>query len=153
MSLTIQTRITGDKIVQAKLKELARKSPIELKRALTESVLVVEKRAKFRVARQSSRLAALITHSVEKGASGEGFVGKVGTNVKYAPFIEFGTGKFATKPGGRKTPWVYYSNKLKRFVWTEGMASQPFLIPAFKESGRDIIKFIRAAFKRLEKGI
>lgn len=154
MSLTLNARISGTNKINEALKLLAKNSPKELKRALTESALVIEGRAKSNITTNqtvdSGRLRASITSRI-KGNEKKGFTGEVGTNVKYAPYIEFGTGKFATVGTGRSTPWVYFNRKLKRFVRTEGMVAKPFLIPAFKASRRDIIKFIRAAFKRLER--
>ena len=52
-----------------------------------------------------------------------------GTNVEHGVYVEFGTGKFAEK-GGRQTPWTYFSEKLQRFVRTEGMPAQPYLRPS-----------------------
>ena len=52
----------------------------------------------------------------------------VGTNVEYAPYIEFGTGKFA-EGGGRPTPWRYQDDK-GNWHTTNGMKPQPFLRPA-----------------------
>ena len=47
----------------------------------------------------------------------------------YYFYVEFGTGQFAEKGNGRKTPWVYYSKKLNRFVYTTGMKARPSLRP------------------------
>ena len=52
----------------------------------------------------------------------------VGTNVEYAPYIEFGTGKYA-EGGGRPTPWRYQDDK-GDWHTTNGMKPQPFLRPA-----------------------
>ena len=32
----------------------------------------------------------------------------IGTNLEYAPYHELGTGIYASQPGGRQSPWVYY---------------------------------------------
>ena len=50
----------------------------------------------------------------------------VTVGVHYAIYIEFGTGIYAENGNGRKTPWTYWSNKLGRYVTTEGMKAQPF---------------------------
>lgn len=65
----------------------------------------------------------------------------IGTNVKYAPYIEFGTGEFAEK-GGRKTPWTYVDDK-GNWHMTSGQRAQPFLRPAASQHSdeyRDILK-------------
>lgn len=47
----------------------------------------------------------------------------VGTNVDYAPYVEFGTGKYASDGHGRQTPWGYYDDKGEYHI-TAGM--QPY---------------------------
>jgi HK97 gp10 family phage protein len=59
-----------------------------------------------------------------------GLTAEVTVGVHYAIFVEFGTGIYAVEGNGRKTPWVYYSDKLKRFVFTRGMKASPFWMPA-----------------------
>ena len=55
----------------------------------------------------------------------------IGTNVEYAPYIEFGTGKFA-ESGGRPTPWRYQDDK-GNWHTTNGMRPQPYLRPAIDD--------------------
>ncbi|WP_164670965.1 HK97-gp10 family putative phage morphogenesis protein [Virgibacillus doumboii] len=45
---------------------------------------------------------------------------------EYAIYVEYGTGIYAENGDGRKEPWVYWSDKLGRFVYTVGMRAQPF---------------------------
>lgn len=61
---------------------------------------------------------------------------EVTVGVHYAVYVEHGTGIYAEKGGGRKTPWTYYSVKLGRYVKTDGMKAQPFWGPAV-DNGRD----------------
>ena len=51
----------------------------------------------------------------------------VGTNLEYAPYVEYGTGKYV--PEGRKTPWSYQDAK-GQWHTTSGMPAQPYLRPA-----------------------
>ena len=51
----------------------------------------------------------------------------IGTNVEYAPYIEFGTGVYA-ETGGRQTPWVY--QKGDNYYMTNGIKPHPFLRPS-----------------------
>lgn len=57
----------------------------------------------------------------------------IGTNVKYAPYVELGTGKYY--PGGRNTPWAYQD---ANGDWhrTEGQKAQPYLKPAVEDHQR-----------------
>lgn len=51
----------------------------------------------------------------------------IGTNNKYAAYVELGTGKYAE--GGRKDPWVYQDSEGK-WHYTNGQKPQPYLKPA-----------------------
>ena len=64
--------------------------------ALTKSCLVVETAAKNRVPYDTGNLGNSITYVID------GDVGIVGTNVEYAPYVEFGTGLFSSKGDGRQ---------------------------------------------------
>lgn len=65
----------------------------------------------------------------------------IGTNVEYAPYIEFGTGIHA-ETGGRQTPWAYQDGE-GNWHTTRGAKPQPFLRPSASdhaEEYRDILK-------------
>ena len=53
----------------------------------------------------TGRLRNSITHGVE------GETAYIGTTVEYAPYVEFGTGIYASNGGGRKDPWAYQDDK------------------------------------------
>jgi HK97 gp10 family phage protein len=55
----------------------------------------------------------------------------VGTNVEYAPYVEYGTGIYA-EGGGRSTPWRY-KDKDGNWHTTSGQKPQPFLRPAIAD--------------------
>lgn len=64
----------------------------------------------------------------------------IGTNVEYAAYVEFGTGKYAD--GGRPTPWVYQDDE-GNWHWTAGNPARPYLAPAAKnhtQEYRDMLK-------------
>ena len=73
----------------------------------------------------------------------------IGTNVKYAPYVEFGTGIYAENGQGRKTPWKWYSETVKwaGWHWTWGQRPQPFLRPAYYENINKIMDFIKRYIK------
>ena len=50
--------------------------------------------------------------------------------------MEFGTGIYSITGSGRKTPWVFYSDKLNRYVYTRGMQAQPFWIPTIEVASK-----------------
>ena len=69
----------------------------------------------------------------------------VETNVEYAPYVEFGTGRLGdpTVPHTSKESWVYYSEKLKRFVTTHGQKPVGMFRKGFKNSHEAVYKIVR----------
>lgn len=74
-----------------------------LVKGITKASIFVEGRAKLNTPVDTGNLRKSIRYDVSR--SGRVVTGQVGTNVEYAPFIEFGTGIYASGGGGRKTPW------------------------------------------------
>jgi HK97 gp10 family phage protein len=59
-----------------------------------------------------------------------GLTAIITVGASYAIYVNYGTGIYAESGNGRKTPWVYYSNELKRWVFTRGIRAQPFWEPS-----------------------
>lgn len=78
-----------------------------------------------------------ITHEVDKKELSV----KIGTNVEYAPYVEFGTGEYAENGEGRKGGWFYTNDKGKTY-FTLGMKPRPFLRTAFYENKDEIKKIM-----------
>ena len=115
--------------------------------------------AQKRVAKQSFDTGMLqdsIHYRVDKTATGRLVV--IGSNIEYAPFVEFGTGiyggtdplygGFASGPG-RPDAWAWYdpSGKYTKdgepgFVWTKGMKPRPYLYPAILENKNTIMRIV-----------
>lgn len=107
---------------------------IDLTKALTNACLLVENEAKQRCPVGTGELRNSITHEVEDNE------GVVGTNIFYAPYVEYGTGIFSSEGNGRLTPWSYQDTK-GDWHYTTGQKPQPFLNPAL-DANRDEIKEI-----------
>lgn len=45
----------------------------------------------------------------------------------YAAYVEFGTGIFSENGTQRPDGWVYYNERLSRFLFTRGMPPRPFM--------------------------
>ena len=69
----------------------------------------------------------------------------VETNVEYAIYVEFGTGKLgsASVPHTNKESWVYYSDALKRFVTTHGQKPAAMFRDGFSQSHRQAFQMIK----------
>lgn len=66
----------------------------------------------------------------------------IGTNVEYAPYVEFGTGIYAENGDGRQTPWIWTDDSGQVHL-THGQKPQPFLRPAAQDHAKeygDILK-------------
>lgn len=68
----------------------------------------------------TGRLRASITHIVDDDSV------YIGSNVEYAPYVELGTGIYASEGNGRQTPWFYVDDKGQGH-FTHGMKPRHFL--------------------------
>lgn len=76
-------------------------------------------------------------------ANATSFNSKSGSNVKYAEFVEYGTGIYNQHGDGRQTPWIVNAvvHGVERTWTTRGNVAQPFIRPA-------MAKF-RSRFRRM----
>lgn len=119
---------------------LNKKLPEGIKEALEKACLVVENSAKQNCPTGTGQLRQSITHQVEDK------VGRVGTNVEYAPYVEIGTGIYSTQGNGRQTPWKYQDAK-GEWHTTRGMKAQPYLRPALDSNISEIQKCFEGLIK------
>lgn len=84
-----------------------------------------------------------LKNSISFDSSTDGLSCTVHVGASYAIYVEYGTGIYAVGGDGRKTPWVYWSDKLNRWVWTRGMEAQPFWNPSIDQARRYFLKEMR----------
>jgi HK97 gp10 family phage protein len=113
---------------------------------LKKACALVEQSAKEKAPNNTGELRRSITSQIEN--DGEELRGIVYTPLLYAPYVEFGTGLFATgEAGGREdVPWCYKDDE-GNWHTTSGMKPQPYLNPALDENREEVIKLIREALK------
>lgn len=130
-----------------------------VKEAVNDATLLVHAQAKALAPVNNGTLAGSI-HADVKVRTNE-IVGKVYTNLNYAPYVEFGTGikGKGTYPNKdislayRPTPWTYTPDGGETFYRTEGQVAQPYMYPALKRNQAKIKRWIREAVKTdVEKG-
>lgn len=80
-----------------------------------------------------------ITHKVV------GYEVYVGSNLSYAPYVEYGTGIYADNGNGRQSPWVW-RDKNGDYHWTRGIEPQHFLLKAVTEHDDVYLNVIKNAF-------
>jgi HK97 gp10 family phage protein len=121
----------------------------QVKETMNTAVLLVHGQAKTLAPVDKGNLKGSIHPKVI--TQGKTIIGKVYTNLSYAPFVEFGTGikGNGTYPNKdialsyRSTPWVYTPDGGETFYHTEGQVAQPYMYPALKRNE----KKIKAMFK------
>lgn len=102
---------------------------------ITESCKLVEEKAKRACPKDTSKLAESIHYEVEP------LLGIVGTDVKYGPYVEIGTGIFSSLGDGRKDRWCYQDAE-GNWHSTIGQHPQPYLRPALVENTESIKNLI-----------
>lgn len=70
----------------------------------------------------------------------------IGTNVDYAPYVEYGTGIYASDGTGRKNPWVWIDKNGKGH-YTRGMKPNHMLKKAASEHTEEYKKVIEKHLK------
>lgn len=70
----------------------------------------------------------------------------IGTNVEYAPYVEFGTGIHASNGIGRQEPWSYDDEKGVEHV-TRGIKAHHMIKKAATEHNSEYKRIIEAALK------
>lgn len=114
-------------------------------KALNRACLIVENDAKKRCpVGRTGLLRNSIQHRVER--EWQEYAGVVGTNVEYAPYVEFGVGVYSANGDGRQTPWVYptadgefvYVHNDGRETEAKSYGPRPFLEPALVENINEV---------------
>lgn len=108
-------------------------------RALEKCGLTAEGYAKKAAPVDTGNLRNSISHKVQKDTM------YVGTNVEYAPYVEFGTGKYY--PGGRPDPWVYKDEK-GNWHRTSGIKAKPFIKPSVADHKQQYFDIIEQELKK-----
>ena len=112
--------VHGGDIVKLGLQESELKMLIGTEAAVLAACILVQGRAKNTVRKKTGLLRRSITYDLYYSGTSK-LVGEVGTNVKYGPFIEFGTKK----------------NK-----------AYPFLLPAIENNKAQMISVMTKAFMK-----
>lgn len=77
-----------------------------------------------------------LKRSIDVTYYNEGLTARINVGASYSLYVEFGTGIYAEDGDGRKTPWIYWSDKLGRYVFTRGMRPQPFFRPSYEQAAK-----------------
>ena len=122
-----------DKIIE-RFNNLADEAEIE--KALDKACALVERSAKEKAPKDNGELRRSITSKVENNE------GIVFTPLKYAPYVEFGTGLFAEEGGRKDVPWCYQDDE-GEWHSTSGMKPHPYMRPALEENREKILSILK----------
>lgn len=125
----------------------------------------VQTRAQRNAPVDTGRLRTSITHEIDRGTPP--LWAKIGTNVHYAPYMEYGTGIFAEgpeakggmhwPPGGALEPWAqrhgFESGWQVAYAIGRrgGLRPRRFLRNALKDSTGDIRRFLRDMGNQIQR--
>lgn len=136
----IRIEIRGLKEVQAKMEQVVRDlHGAPMLNGMRRATLVVQRSAKMFAPVDTGRLRASITPAVETRA--REVVGVVGSNVHYAPYVEFGT-KPHWPPPGPIARWAHLHGieafVVMRAIATRGTKAVKYLERAVTENEQQI---------------
>lgn len=137
--------VIGLKSLQRKLNAIG--SDKIYTKALGQAGLVVEAAAIKKVPVDTGILRSSIGTQVDTAK----MEARIGTNMEYGPYVEFGTGLHSSLGTGRATPWSYQNAK-GQWITTSGQMAQPFMGPSLRENTKKVKeKFIEVLNKEVAK--
>ena len=146
--MKLKMELQGDKEVKKALEALRRKAKDTLRDIVNTTALNIERKAKRRCPVDTGRLRASIRTTFYK----DGLAAEVGTDVEYAPYVEFGTRPHWPPPGAlsgwarrHKMPEFPVMLKIAKY----GTAPKPFLFPAWEEEKGGYFKSIRDGLRNI----
>ncbi|MGM0903064.1 MAG: HK97-gp10 family putative phage morphogenesis protein [Bacillota bacterium] len=130
--ILVSIDMDGKKMFKRAIKEFEKEFIKEVKRVVTETAKIIHGNAMALAPNDDGNLRK----SIEIRYFNGGLSAEIIVGAHYAIYVEYGTGIYAKEGNGRKTPWVYWSDKLNRYVFTRGMKAQPYWGPALDAGGK-----------------
>lgn len=148
-------RIRGLEQLLTKLETLGGNIEDTMRKSIDDCTTFVKDEARLRCPVDTGDLRQSILS--ETSVNGGKITGTVYTNMEYAPYIEFGTGSTGEESNYpakginlsyRQDSWSYYSEKLERWVTSNGIPAQPYLYPSLHDNKEQIIEKINNDVKK-----
>jgi hypothetical protein len=114
-----------------------RQSRLQIER----SAINIEREAKNACPVDFEILRSSIEKTVDASDAGRILSAEVGTNVEYAPFVEFGTGSGVSVPAGQEEFAMQFKGKTGR---KRNYPARPFLFPAWERERPKFVKSMEA---------
>jgi len=145
MSDQILFKIEGlDALIQ-RLGKLSPKIAKEVAMEVNASALAIQSKAKRDVQVDNSTLRSSI--QLKEVNIGNKIVYTVGSRLKYAPYVEFGTGGLVNVPAGYELFAMQFKGKGVRKI---NLRARPYLIPAFESEIPILRKNIQNVIKNVK---
>lgn len=146
--MKINVEILGTKETKTAFERLQKLSAQKAKEVVNTSAINIQREAKKRCPVDTGRLRS----SIRMEFFEDGLAGQVGTDVQYAPAVEFGTAPHEIRPKKKKALyWPGADHPVKR-VMHPGTKPHPFLFPAAEQERPKFIQAIMQALRELEAG-
>lgn len=118
--------------VDALLKQIGTRAGATIAKSVNDQMLAlaveITEKAKSRCPRDTGELASSITFTRTPIPVGKMLIWKVGTNLWYAPFVEFGTGRRGAASSGlvSRVPQAEQTRQAMQYVWGAG-SEKPYI--------------------------
>jgi len=130
--ITVGIELAGVREFERTVNKFEKEFIKEIKRIVIETAELIKSQAQALVPEDDGNLRKSIEIEYYNG----GLSARIIVGAHYGIYVEYGTGIYALEGNGRKTPWVYWSDKLGRYVYTRGMHAQPYWTPAIEAGSK-----------------
>ena len=145
MADQILFRIEGLDALITRLGKLAPEIAKEVAMEVNASALAIQSKARRDVVVDNSTLRSSI--QLKEINRGDNIMYKVGSRLKYAPYVEFGTGGTVNVPAGYEDFAMQFKGKGIRKI---NLRPRPYLIPAFESEIPILRKNIQNVIKNVK---
>ena len=145
MAMVIRVGLSGHIAVARNLQAGGVLTERLMKEVIVDSSFAIMNDARTRcpVRKLGKVIGGLLRSSIDIEFYNNGLTGNIGTNVYYAPFVEFGTGSRGALSVTRTPPPPYAHSG-----WPRGQAAQPYLYPAYDAEKDRFLRNLRNAIKK-----
>jgi HK97 gp10 family phage protein len=148
MADQISFRIEGLDALIKRMGKLAPEIAKEVAMEVNASALAIQSKARRSVASNSTDKGRLVgSIQLKEINKGDKVVYTVGSRLKYAPYVEFGTGGTVNVPAGYEDFAIQFKGKGIRKV---NLRPRPYLIPAFESEIPILRKNIQNVIKNVK---
>jgi len=148
MADQISFRIEGLDALIKRMSKLAPEIAKEVAMEVNASALAIQSKARRSVASNSTDKGRLVgSIQLKEINKGDKVVYTVGSRLKYAPYVEFGTGGTVNVPAGYEDFAIQFKGKGIRKI---NLRPRPYLIPAFESEIPILRKNIQNVIKNVK---